>query len=333
MKNIVSFFGEQSDIFRQLNSEAGDYANSLGFSYRWAPQTPFNRDEVVALLRESDVGIIDVEPYGEDTFKEISDTTKLLVRFGVGYENVNLAAATKYGIAVARTTGANTLGVAEMALSLILASRRKIRANQNCVASGTWKKNVANETIGSTVGIVGFGAIGQAFADLLKGFNCTIVAYDPFPKLDLMEKKGVRLVNLETLFRSADVISIHVPYSAETHHLVNSRLLSLMKPTSVIVNTSRGNIVDEDDLYDVLAANKIAGAGLDVFAKEPLPLNSPLLQLNNIVLTPHVSSQTVESLWRVYKMAIDISADFFSGKGSPHILNPDYKNNILGGGA
>lgn len=329
MKNIVSFFGERSDIFRQLNNEAGDYANSLGFSYRWAPQTPFNRDEVVALLRESDAGIIDVEPYGEDIFKEISDRTKLLVRFGVGYENVNLAAATKYGIAIARTTGANTLGVAEMALSLILASRRKIRANQNCVISGKWKKNVANETIGSTVGIVGFGAIGQALTDLLKGFNCTIIAYDPFPKVELMRKKGVELVSLETLFRSADVISVHVPYSKETHHLVNSRLLALMKPTSVIVNTSRGNIVDEDDLYDVLATNKIAGAGLDVFAKEPLPLNSPLLKLDNIVVTPHVSSQTVESLWRVYKMAIDIAADFFSGKDSPHILNPDYKTGVV----
>lgn len=329
MKNIVSFFGERSDIFRQLNNEAGDYANSLGFSYRWAPQTPFNRDEVVALLRESDAGIIDVEPYGEDIFKEISDRTKLLVRFGVGYENVNLAAATKYGIAIARTTGANTLGVAEMALSLILASRRKIRANQNCVISGKWKKNVANETIGSTVGIVGFGAIGQALADLLKGFDCTIIAYDPFPKVELMRKKGVELVSLETLFRSADVISVHVPYSKETHHLVNSRLLALMKPTSVIVNTSRGNIVDEDDLYDVLATNKIAGAGLDVFAKEPLPLNSPLLKLDNIVVTPHVSSQTVESLWRVYKMAIDIAADFFSGKDSPHILNPDYKTGVV----
>ncbi len=318
---------QSSTIF--CSSEAGDYANSLGFSYRWAPQTPFNRDEVVALLRESDAGIIDVEPYGEDIFKEISDRTKLLVRFGVGYENVNLAAATKYGIAIARTTGANTLGVAEMALSLILASRRKIRANQNCVISGKWKKNVANETIGSTVGIVGFGAIGQALADLLKGFDCTIIAYDPFPKVELMRKKGVELVSLETLFRSADVISVHVPYSKETHHLVNSRLLALMKPTSVIVNTSRGNIVDEDDLYDVLATNKIAGAGLDVFAKEPLPLNSPLLKLDNIVVTPHVSSQTVESLWRVYKMAIDIAADFFSGKDSPHILNPDYKTGVV----
>jgi phosphoglycerate dehydrogenase-like enzyme len=324
MRNIVSFFGERSDIFEELNRKAADYAQSLGFSYRWAPQIPFNRAEVIDLLRESDTGIIDIEPYGEDIFKEINGRTKLLVRFGVGYDKVDLAAASNYGIAIARTTGANTNGVAEMALLLILSTRRKIRINQNCVVKGEWKKNVANETMGSTVGILGFGAIGQALADLLSGFGCNILAYDPFPKKDLMEKKDVELVSLEELFKRSDAISIHVPYSKETHHLIGLRLLSLMKPTSVIVNTARGNIIDEDALYEVLAAKKIAGAGIDVFAQEPLPLSSSLLKLDNIILTPHVSSQTVESLWRIYKMAIDISADFFSGKGSPHILNQDY---------
>jgi phosphoglycerate dehydrogenase-like enzyme len=100
-----------------------------------------------------------------------------------------------------------------------------------------------------------------------------------------------------------------------------------MKPSAVIINTSRGNIIDEQGLYNVLASDKIAGAGLDVYANEPLPLDSPLLKLDNIVLTPHVSSQTMESLWRTYAMAIDIASDFFAGKNSPHILNPDYKTN------
>ncbi|MBN2232422.1 MAG: C-terminal binding protein, partial [Deltaproteobacteria bacterium] len=109
------------------------------------------------------------------------------------------------------------------------------------------------------------------------------------------------------------------------HHLIGDTLLGLMKPTAVIVNTARGNIIDEKALYDALAAGRIGGAGLDVYAQEPLPTDSPLLKLDNVVLTPHVSSQTMESLWRIYEMAIDIAADFFTGKGSPHILNPDYK--------
>lgn len=325
MKKIVSFFGDKSATFEELNKMAGEYAAKLGFDYQWAPQLPFDQQNVIEHLREVDAGIIDVQAYGEDIFKEIYHNTSLLVRFGVGYEKVDLEAASRYGIAVARTTGANTLGVAEMALTLILAARRKLKINQNCVNEGKWAKNVANETIQSTVGILGFGAIGMALTELLKGFNCRIISYDPFPKKELMQQKGVELVSLEELFESADVISLHLPYSKETHHLVNSQRLSLMKPTAIIVNTSRGNIIDEQALYEVLAARKIGGAALDVFGQEPLPLDSPLLKLDNIILTPHVSSQTVESLWRIYKMAIDIAAEFFSGKSSPHILNPDYK--------
>ncbi len=326
MKKIVSFFGDTTDIFIDLNNKASQYAASLGYEYKWAPQLPFDQKKVVELLNESDVGIIDVEPYGEEIFGQLSGQTKLLVRFGVGYDKVDLAAASRHKLAIARTTGANTLGVAEMAMTLILAARRKIKINQKSVDSGIWEKNVANETIGSTVGIVGFGAIGQAVAELLKGFRCRIISYDPFPNRELMQQKGVELVGLEELFETADIISVHVPYSKETHHLVDLKMLSRMKDTAVIVNTSRGNIIDEQALFEVLAAKKIGGAGLDVFAQEPLPLSSPLLQLDNIILTPHVSSQTVESLWCIYKMAIDIADDFCNGKDSPHILNRDYKN-------
>lgn len=327
MKKIVSFFGDRSEAFIELNRKADDYAASLGVLYRWAPQVPFDRRSVIALLRESDAGIIDVEPYGEEIFKEVRDSCGILVRFGVGYDKVDLEAASRHGIAIARTTGANTLGVAEMALSLIMASRRQLRLNQRCVETGEWGKKVTHETIQGTLGIVGFGAIGQALAGLFKGFDCRVVAYDPFPRKELMREMGVELLDLEGLFSVSDAISLHLPYGKETHNLVDARLLSRMKPTAVIVNTARGKIIDEQALYEALSAGRIAGAGLDVYAQEPLPLDSPLLKLDNIVLTPHVSSQTFESLWRVYQMAIDIAADFFGGKESKHILNPDYKRN------
>jgi phosphoglycerate dehydrogenase-like enzyme len=176
------------------------------------------------------------------------------------------------------------------------------------------------------VGILGFGAIGQTLADLLKGFNCQLITYDPFPDLDIIKAKNVRLVGLKELFMESDVISLHLPYNNETHHLVNSDMLNLMKSTAVIVNTSRGNIIDEKVLYESLVKGKIGGAALDVYAQEPLPTSSLLLKLDNIILTPHISSQTEESLWRIYKMALDIAADFFNGRDSEHILNPDYKN-------
>lgn len=325
MKKIVSFFGDKSEVFMDLNEKAKEYAKGRKIEYQWIPQLPFNRSEVISQLQRADAGIIDVESFGEETFSQLEQGAKLLIRFGVGFDQVDLEAATKAGIAIARTTAANTTAVAEMALMLMLATRRKLARYEACTRIGNWEKMVGNEIIGSTVGIVGFGVIGRRLAKLLQGFDCNLIVYDPFPNQEALKEAGASLVTLEELFANADAISIHTPYSAETHHMVNKKLLSLMKPTSVIVNTARGNLVDEDDLYQVLRNRKIAGAGFDVFAQEPLPLDSPLLALDNMVLTPHVSSQTYESLWNIYKVAIDIAADVFEGKESRHILNPEYQ--------
>lgn len=325
MKKIVSFFGENSELFRELNQKAEEYAAALGLEYEWILQQPYCKEKVIEELQHADAGIIDVEPYGEDIFTLIKDRTRLLVRFGVGFDQVDLKSASQNGIAIARTTGANTTAVAEMALTLMLSCRRRIAQAQTRVRSGAWIKDVGNEIIGSTVGIVGFGAIGRRLARLLSGFDCRLIAYDPFPDENVFRQLEVEAVSLDTLFLESDCISIHVPYTPETHHLVNAKRLKMMKKTAVLVNTARGNIVDEDALYMALKMGEISGAGLDVFAREPLPETSELLTMDNVILTPHVSSQTVESLWNIYKMAIDISADFFAGKASEHILNQDYK--------
>lgn len=324
MKKIVSFFGDKTELFCELNRRAGEYAASLGIEYRWAPQLPFSEESVVKELQNADAGIIDIEPYGEPIFNRVKDSAKLLVRFGVGFDKVDLKAASRNGIAIARTTGANTTAVAEMALTLMLTCRRRMNKYQARIKAGEWVKDIGNELIGGTVGIIGYGNIGRRLAKLMKGFDCRILAYDPFPNKEAAEADGVELVTLEEIFRQSDAISIHVPYTEQTHHMVNRETLAMMKPTAVIVNTARGNIIDEEALYEALKAERIAGAGVDVFATEPLPTDSKLRTLENVVLTPHVSSQTVESLWNIYKMAIDISADFFAGKESPHILNPDY---------
>jgi len=325
MKKVVSFFGEKSEVFEKLNARAKEYAATRGLEYKWALQNPYNQQNVIEELKDADAGIIDIEPYGEDIFKEINTRCKILTRFGVGYDKVDLKAASKYNIAIARTTGANTVGVAEMALTLMLAANRQLKKNMSYVAEGNWVKKVTHEITGSTVGIVGFGAIGQYVAKLLKGFDCNLIAYDPYPNHKVAEELGVKMVSLEELFKTADTVTVHVPYTPETHNLINLELMKTMKPSAVIVNTARGNIINEADLYEALSKNIIAGAGLDVFAVEPLPLDSPLLKLDNVILTPHTSSQTEESLWRIYEMAIDITADFFEGKESRHILNPDYK--------
>lgn len=324
MKKIVSFFGEPSETFQKLNERAKEYAAVRNLEYVWSVQCPYNQDEVIKQLQQADAGIIDIEPYGEDIFSQIKDSTKILVRFGVGYDKVDLKAASRNGIAVARTTGANTTAVAEMALTLMLSAKRHICIDDNVVRSGRWEKDVVNELTGATVGIIGFGAIGKQLAKLLQGFDCKIVAYDPFPNTEAAKALDVELLDLETLLKESDAISIHVPFLESTKNLINRETLALMKPSSVIVNTSRGGIVNEGDLYNALKEHKIGGAGLDVFAVEPLPMDSPLRELDNILLTPHNSSQTEEALWNIYKMAIDIAADFFEKKLSAHILNPDF---------
>jgi phosphoglycerate dehydrogenase-like enzyme len=326
MKTIVSFFGERTEIFERLNRQAEEYAGKAGFAYKWIPLNPFIPEEAVRHLSTADIGIIDIEPYGEAIFSRIFHSCKLLIRFGVGYDKVDLPSASKYGIAVARTTGANTLGVAEMAFSLIVAARRKLKYFDHAVAQKNWGKVIVHETIQSTIGVVGFGAIGRALIKLFQGWDCDIITYDPNPDKKALEEMGVRLVPLDELFRTADAVSLHLPYTPDTHHLIGEKLLHAMKPGAVIVNTSRGNIIVEDVLARAVREGRICGAGMDVFAEEPLPADSPLVGLDNLTLTPHVSSQTAESLWRIYQMAVDIASGFEAGENSPHILNPDYKN-------
>ncbi len=323
---FVSFFGEHSPIFDELNARAASYAKERGFEYQWAPQKPFDKEQVIGLLRESDVGLIDIEPYDASIFTRITPRCKLLVRFGVGFDKVNLADATASGIAVARTAGANSTGVAEMALTQILAARRQLMINRKTVNSGVWVKNVGSELIGATVGIVGFGAIGRLLAQLLQGFRCRILVSDPNMDEEKAKAAGVEPRTFDQLVREADAISIHVPYCPATHHMFDARVFSMMKKTAVVVCTARGNIIDEDALYHALKDGQIAAAGLDVYASEPLPADSKLTGLDNIILTPHVSSQTVESLWATYKKAVDIAADFYAGQPlSPlDLLNPDY---------
>ena len=323
MTKVVSFFGDQSETFEKLNRRAAEYAAAKGLDYEWVPLSRFSEDAVVSALNGADAGIIDVEPYGESIFSRLPDQVKLLVRFGVGYDKVDVEAATRHGIAIARTVGANTMGVAEMAITLLLATRRQLKRISGLVDEGDWQKVVVNETVGGTVGIMGFGSIGRALAKLLTGFDCEILAYDPFLTEADAVALGVRSVDLKTLFAESDAISVHVPYSEATHHIVSDDLLGLMKPSAVIVNTARGNLIDEDALYRVCRDGRIRGAALDVFAEEPLPLTSPLLGLDNVILTPHLSSQTEESLWRIYAMAIDIAADFFAGDVPRYVLNPE----------
>lgn len=326
MYKFVSFFGEHSPLFDELNEKTRAYAASKGIDFVWVPQKPYNVEEVIAQLNDADAGMIDVEPYDERIFGRMNQRCKLLVRFGVGFDKVNLPDATAHGLAVARTTGANKTGVAEIALTMMLAAGRQLMINRATVASGVWVKNIGHELLGKKVGILGFGNIGIALARLLRGFDCEIVAYDTCHNEEAARELNVRFTDLDEIFTTCDAISVHLPYNADTHHLINAGVLSRMKKDAILVCTARGNIIDEDALYDVLSKHQIGGAGLDVYAQEPLPADSKLIGLDNIILTPHVASQTYESILATYLKGVDIVADFFAGKtlDRSDLLNPDY---------
>ena len=197
MKRIVSFFGDRSALFTELNRRAEDYARGLDLEYKWVPQLPFSEEEVVRELQNADAGIIDVEPYGEPIFSRIKDRTKLLVRFGVGYDKVDLSAASRAGIAVARTTGAKTTAVAEMALTLLLSAGRRMKLAQTRTVSGDWVKDVGHELIGGTLGILGYGGIGRKLRQLVSGFGCRVLVCDHRLTAEEAEAEGVERVSLE----------------------------------------------------------------------------------------------------------------------------------------
>lgn len=257
--------------------------------------------------------------------REIIDAApnlKIISRTGAGVDNVDVAAATEKGILVCHAPGVNSISVAEHTLALILAMAKQLKAVDQAVHQDNWKiryASKAEDLDGKTLGLVGIGHIGSLLAQKCRlAFNMKIIAYDPYVK----QAEGVELCSsLDQIFIQSDFISIHVPYTKETHHLVNARLLSLMKPDSYLINTSRGAVVDEKALIEVLKNVSIAGAGLDVFEIEPPSPDNPLLKLNNVITTPHSAGLNRDCERKLAIEAAQAVVDFLEGRQPKHIYN------------
>lgn len=225
---------------------------------------------------------------------------KLLHKWGVGYDNIDIATAKELGIKVARTTGSNALPVAEFALGLMISALRYIGYGHAELKKGHWSTgSLPGETFmlsGKTVGIIGFGAIGQNVAKLLRGFGCTIL-YSKRQPLTAEEEAalGVRHASLDAIFAQADVVSLHCPLTPETTNLIGREAFAKMKKTAVLINVARGGVVDESALVTALREREIAGAAMDVYAIEPLPADSDLLTLDNLVVTPHLAAMAADN--------------------------------------
>jgi glyoxylate reductase len=249
----------------------------------------------------------------------------------VGVDHVDLEAATARGIPVGHTPGVLTETTADIAFALLLAAARRVAEGDRFVRAGLWTPErvwepdmlLGRDVHGATIGLVGLGAIGQAMARRAQGFGMRVLAWSRTQR----DVPSVDFVSLESLLAAADFVSVHVALTAETRGLLGGAALAQMKPGAVLVNTARGGIVDEDALADALRSGRIAAAGLDVFAREPLEATSPLRVLPNVVLTPHIGSASEATRARMVDLAVKNLLAALAGERMPHCANPAVYDN------
>ena len=259
---------------------------------------------------------------GDDLFK-IAHKVKAIAKLGVGLDTVDIEAASRHGVVVFHTPGANNQAVADHTFALILNLARKIRYCDQSLREKRWEhtKIIGVEIWQKTIGIIGLGAIGRCVALRAKGFQMKIVACDPYWPAEFAAEQGIEQLSLDELLKVSDIVTIHAPLTPENRELINARTLGLMKPSAILINVARGGIVNETDLHQALKTGQIAGAGLDVFEQEP-PHDSPLLELENVVLTPHTAAFTHEAMNTMSMGVVEQLIDFYHGRKPVHLVNP-----------
>lgn len=264
-------------------------------------------------VRGADIVLVNLMPMDAETLRELNPRA-VVIRYGVGTDNIDLSAAERLNITVANATGYGVETVAEHAASCLIALLRRLPHFTASIRSGDWPSAATFGAIQTftetTIGLIGAGEIGLALAARLRGFGFRLLAHDSRYSAGDLGDHGVTVVGLTQLLEESDAVSLHVPLVAETRGLVDTRRIKSMRPNAVLVNTSRGGVVDEGALIEALRAGHLAGAALDVFEEEPLPMDSPLRRLDNVILTPHVgyySSASMLALQRLVSEELDLA--------------------------
>ncbi len=311
---------------------AGDQALEMlrGAGYELVPSPKdglLSEDEMVAAVGDVDAVIAGVEPITSRVL-EAAPRLRVVARRGVGYDTVDVAAATARKVAVTITVGALTETVADLTFGLLLAAARKIPLLDRMVKAGGWDRIPSTDVCGKTLGLVGFGAIGRAVARRAEAFEMRVIACDLKPDEAAASALGAELCDLGNLLSESDFISIHVPLTPATRGMVDAAALRRMKRSAILINTSRGDVVDEPALIEALREGVIAGAALDVFGKEP-PGDLTLAGMEQVVATPHVGSHTIETLLRMERSCAESVIAVLSGRKTPCAVNPE----VFGTGA
>ena len=262
---------------------------------------------------------------GPDSLPPGPHRLKLIARFGVGYDSIDVPTCSRAGLLLTIAPDGVRRPVATSALTFVLMLAQKVWFKDKLTRSGRWLEKSDHIGTGLThrvLGALGAGNIGAEMFRLAQPLQRRAIAHDPQADPALMRSLGVELVSLDELFKQADFLAIHCPLNAQTKGLVNARLLALMKPSAYLINTARGPIVDEAALYEALVQRRIAGAGLDVFEVEPTPADNPLLQLDNVIVTPHGICFTDECMQGLAQSAFKAALDMAAGRMPPYVVNP-----------
>lgn len=316
MKVLVTPTSLQPGRPSKALSTLQDYCDTLVFNPAGRPLT---EEELIPLLKGCDGYIAGLDFITEKVISSCPDL-KVISRYGAGYDRVDIAAAASHGVIVTNTPGVNAEAVAELAMALILSTARKVPHLNAATRGGEWLRSTGIELKNKTLGIMGLGAIGKIVARCAKGFEMNVLAYDPFINEAYCEQNNIKVCSFEEVLRQSDVISLHLPLLADTKHLIGKEAFSLMKSNAILVNTSRGGIIDEEAAYEALKEGRLGGLGLDAFEIEP-PQNSALFEFPNVVVTPHTGAHTQEATNNMADVSVRNLIDVLEGKDCPYIVS------------
>lgn len=299
-----------------------DRLRQAGFEVRFPKQRLTDEAGTIAELTTAAAAIAGGEPYTDRVFSSLPGL-RVVARAGVGFDRVDLDAATRRRVVVTITPAANFEAVAEHTLAFMLALARSVPQRNVEVRQGTWNRSPFVPLRGRTLGIAGLGRIGRAVAERAAAFRMKLLAFEPYPDRKFVQSLGIELMDLDTLLSRSDFVTLHLPLSSQTQGIINRSSLSRMKPGSYLINTARGGLVVERDLLDALQSGHLAGAGLDVFEQEPTPADNPLLKHANVIVSPHMGGGDVQSIQDMGNDAAQCIIDLHNGKWpEAAVVNP-----------
>lgn len=311
-----------SGSFGSASPEAEEMLRQAGCEIIRNPKTrPLKDHELASIVRDHEIHgiIVGLDEVGPQTLGA-SRALKVISRHGIGVDNVDLDSAMRNGIVVTNTPATNSTAVADLVFGLILTIARNILEIHTRTQAGEWHRPMGLELMGKTLGIVGYGRIGREVAKRANGFSMKVIVYDPYIKEDQVGEEARVCPDLEETLSKSDIVTLHLPKTPETAGLFNEEMMRKMKPGAILINTSRGEVVDEEALARLVSSNYLTGAGVDVYRQEP-PSDSPLMGIPGIITTSHIGALTDQSLMETSRISAENLIAVLRGEDCPYIVN------------